>query len=152
MQTSWTDDETQALGKALTFAYKAQNTYKEELDLKDRVRAWKFILGEYPMNVILAGLKEFLRENDEMPVPANIKKIIDPKPKEISTAEYVQACKWQEANGFPMFSEAKDTIDKFKKQESDARAPLFDQPIHPLLKSRLDDEIKKIEKGKSNEN
>jgi len=121
-QDSWNALEIKNLAMALTFAYKAQNTYKEPLDLEDRIEGWKFILeDEYSIEQVLWALKKFLKNNPTMPVPADMIAILNPPKPRITEAQYVQAQKWQERNGYPVFSEAKDIIEAYNAQEQELR-------------------------------
>lgn len=103
-------------------AYKTQNTFKEPLEIEDRVAGWKFVLqGKYTMAQVLHGLRLFMEINPSMPVPANVNAILNPAKPRISEAAFVEAQKWQERNGFPMFSDALDVIEAYRVQEADAR-------------------------------
>jgi len=116
----WRDDELSELGKALTFAYKTQNNYKEPLDLKDRVLGWKFVLEEdYTVTQVLSAIKQHMKTSPVMPVPADIGAILSPPEPKITEAQFVEAQKWQERNGWPFLSEAAQTIEKYKKQRSE---------------------------------
>ena len=125
---TWQLYEIEKLSIALSITYKTQTTYKEALDLKDRVAGWKFVLEEeFNLAQVLFALKEFMKISQNMPVPADIVKILKPAPHLISESEYVQACKWQENNGYPMFSDAKDIKDAYKKQNEHKREKIISQ-------------------------
>lgn len=122
MHCSWTKEQEAELAKSLTFAYKMQNTYKEPLDLEDRVAGWKFVLEEdYTMELVLYGLKKFLKKSDDMPVPSNIDNILNPEEPKVTQAAYIQACKDQERNGFKAFSAESMIITDYEKQNSDEK-------------------------------
>lgn len=122
LKTIWSAAELDDLAAALTFAYKAQNTYREPLDLDDRLACWQFVLGKrYTMPQVLAALEKFLLTNPTMPVPSDIHAIIDPPKPRITEAQYVAAQRWQERNDYPVFSDARDVIEAYHKQESDKR-------------------------------
>ncbi len=121
-RNSWDDSEIDELAKALVVAYKTQNTFGVPLDISDRVAGWRFVLeGKYSVGAVLAGLSDYMENNSSMPVPADINKILSPPPVRITESEFVAAQKWQEQNYYPMFSEAKDTIDAYKKQQHETR-------------------------------
>ena len=110
--------------KALTFAYKIQNTYKEPLDLKDRALGWRFVLeDECTAGQVLSAIKVFMKTSKDMPVPADIYNIIHPPKAEITQAEYIAAKDWQKRNRYPVFSEALDTIKAFEAQQACKRSP-----------------------------
>ena len=118
----WQEADINDLAKALTITYKGQNTYKEPLEIQDRLDFWKFVLeSKYTVKQVLHGLKIFLERDKNMPVPADINNILDPPPVLISDAEYVAAQKWQERNNFPMMSDAKDTIEDYLAQGQESR-------------------------------
>ena len=120
-ETTWQQSHIEQLSKALTFAYKTQNTYKEPLDLADRVEGWRFVLEEYNMDQVLYGIKEHMKRSPNMPVPADINLILNPVKPRVTEAQFVQAQKWQAANGYPIFSDAKDVIDEYKAQDTAER-------------------------------
>lgn len=68
------------------------------------------------MQQVIYALDKFTDENNSIPAPADINAILNPRPPKISTAEYVQAQRWQERNGYPMFSEARSTIEAYEEQ------------------------------------
>jgi hypothetical protein len=103
-------------------AYKTQNTFKEPLEIEARVAGWKFIMeGDYSMDQVLYGLREFLKINPVMPVPANIIAILNPPKPRITEAAFIAAQKWQERNDYPIFSDAKDIIEAYHAQEREGR-------------------------------
>lgn len=119
---TWTTSEISDLAQMLTKTYKGQNTYKEPLEIGDRIGLWRFILeSKFTMEQVIYGLKLFLERQTNMPVPADINNILDPPPVLISDAEYVAAQKWQERNNFPMMSDAKDTIEDYLAQGQESR-------------------------------
>lgn len=73
------------------------------------------------MDQVLYGLKKFMKTARDMPVPADINNILNPAKPKITEAQYIQACKSQERNGFPMFSDAKLIKEEYEAQEKGAR-------------------------------
>ncbi len=119
---SWTKEQVDQLAKALTFAYKTQTTYKEPLDLEDRLSGWRFILEEdFSMEQVLYGIKQFMKSNADMPVPAHITNVLSPEAPKITTAEYVQACQKQERNGYPAYSTESQLMKDYVKQREEGR-------------------------------
>lgn len=118
LKPSWQNSEIKSLSMALTAVYKTQTTFKEPLELEDRLAGWKFVLEEdYSVEQILWALKRFMKLSPNMPVPADMVKILNPAPPRVTEAQYIQAQKWQERNGYPMFSDAKDIISTYEKQD-----------------------------------
>jgi len=119
---SWTAEQTKQLGMALTFAYKTQTTYKEPLDLDDRVAGWKFVLEEdYTVEQVLYGIKKYMKANTAMPVPADIYTILNPAEPRVTEAEYVNACKEHASGGYQAFSAASMVIADYKKQNEEEK-------------------------------
>ena len=118
----WNDDELDQLAMALTAAYKTNTTYKEPLDLADRVHGWRLVHdGDYTMDQILYGIKKHMKHNIDMVVPAHVTEILSPETPRITEAEFVAAQKYQERNNWPMMSDAQDIIDKYRKQNDEKR-------------------------------
>jgi len=121
-QGSWQSEELKQLGMALTFAYKTQTTYKEALDLDIRLSGWRFVLEEdYGIEQVLYGLKQYMKNNKNMPVPADINNILNPQKPKITTAQYIAARENQKNNGYPAFSTDDMLIQEYQAQESQAQ-------------------------------
>jgi len=121
-QGTWQNQELEQLSMALTLAYKTQTTYKEPLDLEDRVAGWKFVLEEdWTVMQVLYALHKFMKENKVMPVPADINALLKPEPPKVTQAEYIQACKEHERNNFTAFSAEYMVIEQYKKENDEAR-------------------------------
>lgn len=123
LKLSWTEEEVDALAMALTFTYKTQTTYKEPLDLEDRVMGWCFVLGKkYTLDQVFYALEAFMSENPTMPVPADIVSILNPKPPRITEPMYVEAQRYQSINCYPSYSAQADIIKRYEQQCRDERA------------------------------
>ena len=97
---------------------------------------WKFILEEdFPMNAVLAALKQFMKKNTTMPVPADIGNILSPPEKEITTAQYVAAQKAWAANGYGSFCDHLDVIKAYEKQQKEPRLG-FENNLLDVVKSK----------------
>lgn len=104
----------------MTFCYKTQRTFAEKLELQDRVRGWKFLLEEnFSVDQVLGAMKKFMQTSGIMPMPADIVAILRPASPRITEAQYVQACKAQERNGFPAFSYEDAIIREYRKQNEE---------------------------------
>lgn len=113
----WDQEGVDNLAKALTFCYKTQTTYKEPLDLADRVTGWRFILEEdYTLDQVFYALKKFMKTSKNMPVPADIGNILNPTFPEITQTEYFHAKKQWALEDFSEFSDHLDTIKAYEKQ------------------------------------
>lgn len=78
-------------------------------------------MSDFTADQVCYAMKKHLLTNDDFPKPCHIVEILQPKEKLITEAEYVQACKWQERNGFPVFSDALDIIEAYRKQNNETR-------------------------------
>lgn len=117
MPCSWTEQEVDTLAKALVLAYKTQTTYKEPLDLKDRVLGWRMVLGDkLTMEQVLTGIAKHMERSTDMPVPAHINNIMNPEQKEITTAQYINAKEQWKINGYSPFCNHKDVVKAYEKQ------------------------------------
>jgi len=101
----------------LTFAYKAQTTYKEPLDLHDRVQGWKFVLEEdFSVDQVMFGLKKFMKTNTNMPVPADIANALGAANTEITITQFKHAQEQWKISGYSTFSDHLDVIKAYEKQ------------------------------------
>jgi hypothetical protein len=150
LQISWKETEVSRLSKALTFCFSNAKRYDEELDLEDRIMGFKFVLmGKFTMDQVLSAFKIWMSRSTEMIKPAYVNNILDPIPKKITTAEYVNAKKFQEKNNNPHYSPESILIRDYEAQNAEDRAPLHKNPVYPLLASRFQESNKQIEKEKS---
>ena len=139
---TWTEEDIVRLSKALTFTYKNQNNYKEKLDLADRIIGWKFLLEEdFTMEQVLGAMKQFMKANTDMVLPAHVNNILAPEQPKITAGEYYQAQKWQERNNYPSYSLEAVLIRGYEAQQSEDRAPLHDTPIHPSITQSMKKQI-----------
>lgn len=106
--------------KALTVIIKGQNNYGKTYNIEELFLYFKMKLEKrYTVEQVIYALDIYTDENNSIPAPADIHTILNPRPPEITTSEYVQAQRWQERNGYPMFSAARETIEKYEKQQRD---------------------------------
>ncbi len=85
------------------------------------MKGWEAILApKYSGDQIVYALTKYaLERGDDFPSPKNLHEILNPPKPRITEAQFVEAQKWQERNGYPMFSDAKETIDDYKEQEKE---------------------------------
>jgi hypothetical protein len=102
---------------ALTACYKGQNTYKEPLEIKDRIIFWRFVLEKtHPMSHVLYAIKQFVLRNTNMPVPADINNILDPVRPEITQTEFIYAQKQWALENYSPFSKHCDIVKAYEQQ------------------------------------
>ena len=116
-KAGWTNDEIRKLASVLFPRIEMQKQYGRSIDPKLVMRGWQVKMAHrFSVDQILFALDVYTETHSDLPAPSDIIQILNPEPPQISDAEYVQAQRWQEANGYPIFSEAKDTIEKYRAQ------------------------------------
>lgn len=117
-RAGWTVDEKKALA-AVTFPMiEMQKQYGRKMDPKLVMQGWEIkFAGRFTIEQILYALDRYTDQSSDFPAPADIVNILEPKEPEITTAQYVAAQDWQKRNGYPMFSDAKETIDRYEAQQ-----------------------------------
>lgn len=101
---------------------KGQNAYGKQHNLGDMFAYMRFKLErKFPAEAVLWAFDQYTDRQDDIPTPSDINNILDPVKPKISDAEFIEAQKWQEANGYPRFSAAYQTIQEYKIQNSEAR-------------------------------
>lgn len=99
-----------------------QKAYGRTLDVKLVMSGWEMVLSDkYNADQVCYALREYALTKEDFPTPASINNILNPPKPEISQAEYIAAKDWQKRNGYPMFSDALDTIQAYEKQEQGKR-------------------------------
>lgn len=119
-RNGWTEAEKKKLAGVIFPLIAMQKQYGRTMDAKIVMQGWQMKLaGRYSIEQILYALDIYSDKRDDFPTPANLISILSPEPPRISEAAFIEAQKWQERNGFPMCSEARDTIDRYKNQQMD---------------------------------
>lgn len=120
---SWSGSDLESLTNILTVLVKGQNAYGKQHNLGDLLAYMRFKLErKYTAEQVLYAIDQYTNRHDDIPTPADINNILDPEKPRITDAEFVEAQKWQDANGYPRFSAAFETIQEYKKQNSEARS------------------------------
>lgn len=118
----WKAEDKKQIALIMLPLIEMQKAYGRELDMKIVMSGWEMLLADkYTADQICYALKEYALKNNDFPTPAGIIEILNPPIPEITRAEYIAALDWQKRNGYPMFSDALDTIEKYKKQEENKR-------------------------------
>jgi hypothetical protein len=141
----WTADEKRKIASIIYPLIETQKAYGRNLNPELIMSAWEAVLSPYynAEQICYALIKYAKEVGDDFPSPKNIDQILNPKPPRITEAQYIEAQKWQERNGYPMFSEAKDTIDAYLKQQQEEQEKFKTENEH-LLKL-AGSSVKKIE-------
>ena len=107
----------------MTIIIDGQKAFGKKHNIKDVFEYYKLKLGrKYPAALVLEALDEYTDRHNDIPAPSDIIGILSPQKPRITEAEFVQAHKWQENNGYPIFSEALDVINGYKEQEQCKRS------------------------------
>ena len=98
---SWTNTNKADFAKLMGSVCSLQNQYgKSPADLHIIVEGFFWILGEYPFEKVVEGIREFCKNNSRIPTPSDIKIIIDPpKPEFRPDWEYYKSLKDLVKNG-----------------------------------------------------
>ena len=88
------------------------------------------------MAQILWAVDKYTDRNRDVPVPADIIKILNPESPRITQAEYVDALKKHEKNGYPKYSVEEQIINDYNEQNNAERDRVFaeKQEIEALAK------------------
>lgn len=118
----WTVEEKRALA-AVTFPLiEMQKQYGRQLDAKLVMQGWEIkFAGRFTISQLLYAIDKYTDKNDDFPSPANLIAILEPEEPQVTTAEYIAAQDWQKRNNYPMFSDAKSTIERYEQQQKDKR-------------------------------
>lgn len=119
----WTDDDKKLIAAMVYPMAEMQKAYGRKLDVKLLMRGWEMVLADkWNGPQICYALKEYaIKGGDDFPSPKNLADILVPTEPKITEAQYVQACKAQERNNFPIFSEDLDIIHAYRKQNDEVR-------------------------------
>lgn len=118
MAGKWTDEEKTEIAKALSVMAIIQKSYGKEIDVKNTVKAWEFIMEDYTANQVIAAMQAYMRKSNDIPTPADLIKIINPPERTITYAEYKHALEQHALEGYPMFGYYGQVIKDYDKQQS----------------------------------
>lgn len=118
----WNLDDKKKIAGVMLPLIEMQKAYGRTLDVKLVMSGWEMALSNlYSAEQVCFALQKYVLVKSDFPAPSDINLILNPPKPEITQAEYIAAKDWQKRNGFPMFSDALDTIKAFEKQESRKR-------------------------------
>lgn len=121
-RSGWATDEKKALAAVAFPLIEMQKQYGRKMDPKLVMQGWEIkFAGRFTIEQILYALDRYTDEHSDFPAPSDIVNILEPKEPEITTAQYIAAQDYQKRNNYPMFSEAKDIIDLYEKQQGEKR-------------------------------
>lgn len=77
--------------------------------------------SKFSAEQVIYALDKYTDTHNDIPSPADIINMLNPAKHLITEAQFVEAQKWQERNGYPVFSDALTTIETYHKQNNDKR-------------------------------
>lgn len=135
---SWGNQGIDEIAKVLAIIINGQKAYGRAYSLKDTLAYFRLKLEQrFTADQVIAALGVYTDTHNDIPAPSDLIAILAPPPKRITEAEFVAAQKWQERNGFPVYSEALDIINDYHAQENEARkpAPITDPKILAVVQN-----------------
>jgi len=118
MDGKWTDSDKIEIAKSLAVMAIIQKNYGRELDVKNTIKAWEFVLQDYTSKQVSEAMRAYMRQSNDIPSPADLIKIINPPEKQITYAEYKHALEQHAAEGYPMFGYFGGVIKDYQKQQA----------------------------------
>ena len=116
-QNYWTQSEAAQIIKMLSVLINGQKAYGKDYSVKDTFAYYELKLqGKFSAEQILYALDKYTDTHNDIPAPSDIINMLKPQEPRVTEAQYVNACKEQERDGFPQFSVAYMTIADYKKQ------------------------------------
>lgn len=76
---------------------------------------------EFTVEQIVFAIHEHCKRSIAIPRVSDLMAILKPEPPKVTEAQYIEACKWQERNGYPAFSDAKDIKDRYEAQKAEGQ-------------------------------
>lgn len=99
-----------------------QKAYGRQCDALLVMQGWEWKLaGKFSVEEILWALDKYSDTRDDFPSPSNLIGILRPEEPKVTQAEYIQACKELEQNGYNQFSDAYDVKKLFESQQREER-------------------------------
>ena len=127
MAGNWTQEEKTELTKVFIFLEKIQKTYGREIQMRETLQAWEFLLSPmYSVGEIIEALKIYILKKNDIPAPSDIVAILSPERPKISHAEFIHANEqWAKENYSP-YSPNAQIVREYRNQESDNRDKPFE--------------------------
>lgn len=111
--------DKQRLALALSRVCALQRQYgKTDAELETLVEGFCWVLGDYSMGLILAGIAEFVKRSNEIPTPADIANLVDPPTPPLSAAVYVAYQKKAKEGAF-LLSDERAYCRAYEAQETE---------------------------------
>lgn len=119
MGSNWSRDDKIEMVKAFAVLETLQKSYGREIDPKETLRAWEFVMGEkYTANQVISAMQAYMEKSNDIPAPSDLIKIMCPPPAKITYAEYKHALEQHAMEGYQMFGFYGQVIKDYEKQQS----------------------------------
>lgn len=118
MDGKWTDSDKSEIAKSLAVMAVIQKNYGRELDVKNTVKAWEFVLHDCTAKQVCEAMRAYMRQSSDIPSPADLIKIITPPENKITYAEYKHALEQHAAEGYHMFGYFGGVIKDYQRQQA----------------------------------
>ena len=139
----WQASDKEKLTKVLAIIINGQKTYGKDYSIIDTFAYFQFKLeSKYSVEQVIYALDSYTDTKNDIPNPADIISILSPVKPRIRESEYIQACKTQERNGFPMYSYESVLIKEYKEQTSQDQEDFYIED--EKVKKLAIDSIKRI--------
>ena len=116
----WTKSEAEKIIQILSVLINGQKTYGKEYSVKDTFAYYRLKLeSKFSADQVIYGMDKYTDTKNDIPAPSDIINILNPEAPRITEAQYVNACKAQERNGFPAFTAESVIIEDYRKQNSE---------------------------------
>lgn len=117
MDGNWTPEEKKEITKVFTVLATIQKTYGKEINMRETLQAWEYLLADkYPAENVIAAMKAYMQQSNDIPTPADLIKIMTPEKPKITQAEFIYAQKQHALEGYPMHGYYGQIIKDYEKQ------------------------------------
>jgi hypothetical protein len=101
----------------MTVYFSDLKDYGQDVDLDIILSKYRiYFEAEFSTKHVVYAIHAHCKRSKEVPRISDLIDILKPQPPQISVAEYQAALDWQKRNGYPSFSDAKTTIERFEAQ------------------------------------
>lgn len=122
----------------MTVYFSDLDDFGKGVDVKTILAKYRlYFEGKFTVGQIIGAIHKHCERKTAVPKVADINAILSPEPEKISTAEFIHAKEQWKAEGYPAFSYYSQIVKDYEKENAEDRAPLYDEPIHPALKARV---------------
>lgn len=144
MDGNWTPEEKKEITKVFTVLATIQKTYGKEINMRETLQAWEYLLADkYPAENVIAAMKAYMQQSNDIPTPADLIKIMTPEKPKITQAEFIYAQEQHRLEGYPAHGYYGGIVRDYERQQGTERTPT----PHQILESRknaVSQDVKKL--------